>query len=59
LCITAKRAANVRFGSKADIAPCPRHVRFTPESGQAKKSQQNQRLSFAEAAVLQWLYVYR
>jgi hypothetical protein len=25
--------ANVRFGSKADIALGPRHVRFTPESG--------------------------
>jgi hypothetical protein len=25
--------ANVRFGSKADIRACPRHVRFTPESG--------------------------
>ena len=24
--------ANVRFGSKADISPCPRDVRFTPES---------------------------
>ena len=24
---------NVRFGSKADISACPRHVRFTPESG--------------------------
>jgi hypothetical protein len=26
-------AAHVRFGSEADIAPAPRHVRFTPESG--------------------------
>jgi hypothetical protein len=26
-------AAHVRFGSKADIALGPRHVRFTPESG--------------------------
>jgi hypothetical protein len=25
--------ANVRFGSKADIAARPRNVRFTPESG--------------------------
>ena len=25
--------ANVRFGSKADIAGRPRHVRFTPISG--------------------------
>src|SRR5262249_29986589 len=25
--------ADVRFGSKADIASVPRHVRFTPESG--------------------------
>jgi hypothetical protein len=24
---------DVRFGSKADIASSPRHVRFTPESG--------------------------
>ena len=24
---------NVRFGSKADIARCPAHVRFTPKSG--------------------------
>src|SRR5262249_5991090 len=24
---------HVRFGSKADISVCPRHVRFTPESG--------------------------
>ena len=24
---------HVRFGSKADIAACPSHVRFTPESG--------------------------
>jgi len=26
-------AFNVRFGSKADIRPQPRHVRFTPGSG--------------------------
>jgi hypothetical protein len=26
-------SAAVRFGSKADIAKCPCHVRFTPESG--------------------------
>jgi hypothetical protein len=26
-------AAHVRFGSEADIASAPRHVRFTPESG--------------------------
>jgi hypothetical protein len=25
------RAADVRFGSKADIRACPRHVRFTPK----------------------------
>jgi len=25
--------ADVRFGSKADISQCNRHVRFTPESG--------------------------
>src|SRR5262249_13781794 len=25
--------AHVRFGSKAGIGACPRHVRFTPESG--------------------------
>jgi hypothetical protein len=25
--------AHVRFGSKAGIPLCPRHVRFTPESG--------------------------
>src|SRR5262249_31824985 len=24
---------HVRFGSKADIGACPRHVRFTPKSG--------------------------
>jgi hypothetical protein len=24
--------ANVRFGSKADMAPCPRDVRFTPKA---------------------------
>jgi len=24
---------NVRYGSKADISACPRHVCFTPESG--------------------------
>src|SRR6516162_7666866 len=24
---------DVRFGSKADIGACPRHVRFTPKSG--------------------------
>jgi hypothetical protein len=28
--------ANVRFGSKADIALGPRHVRFTPQSGHQK-----------------------
>jgi hypothetical protein len=27
------RAADVRFGSKADISTCSRHVRFTPKSG--------------------------
>src|SRR5262249_6321127 len=27
------RMANVRFGSKADISRCNRHVRFTPKSG--------------------------
>jgi hypothetical protein len=26
-------AAYLRFGSKEDIGACPRHVRFTPESG--------------------------
>ena len=26
-------AANVRFGSKADIASRPRHVRYSPQSG--------------------------
>ena len=26
-------AADLRFGSKADIGACPRHVRFTPKSG--------------------------
>ena len=26
-------AADVRFGSKADIGAGPRHVRFTPNSG--------------------------
>jgi len=29
---------NVRFGSKADIAECLRHVRFTPESGHRRPS---------------------
>jgi hypothetical protein len=24
---------DVLYGSKADIGTCPRHVRFTPESG--------------------------
>jgi hypothetical protein len=24
---------DVRYGSKADISACPRHVRFTPKSG--------------------------
>jgi len=33
LCITANLAADVRFGSKADIAVSPLDVRFTPESG--------------------------
>jgi hypothetical protein len=28
-----QRGWHVCFGSKADIAKCPRHVRFTPESG--------------------------
>ena len=27
------RVIEVRFGSEADILRCPRHVRFTPESG--------------------------
>jgi hypothetical protein len=27
---------NVRFGSKADISLCNRHVRFTPESGHSR-----------------------
>jgi hypothetical protein len=27
-------SADFRFGSKADIALGPRHVRFTPKSGQ-------------------------
>jgi hypothetical protein len=27
------RAADVRFGSKADISACPSNVRFTPKSG--------------------------
>ena len=27
---------NVRFGSLADIAACPRYVRFTPESGHSR-----------------------
>ena len=26
---------DVRFGSKADISQCNRHVRFTPKSGQS------------------------
>jgi hypothetical protein len=30
---TAKLTLNVRFGSKADIALSPGHVRFTPKSG--------------------------
>src|SRR5262249_32522142 len=33
LCITAILAADVRFGSKADIAASPTNVRFTPKSG--------------------------
>jgi hypothetical protein len=33
LCITANLAADVRFGSKADIAASPTNVRFTPKSG--------------------------
>jgi hypothetical protein len=33
-CRTAHgKAANVRFGSKADMTPFKRDVRFTPESG--------------------------
>jgi hypothetical protein len=28
-----QRAADVRFGSKADICTAPAHVRFTPKSG--------------------------
>jgi len=35
-------AANVRFGSKADIAASPKNVRFTPESGHSA-AQQNAR----------------
>jgi hypothetical protein len=31
--VVGSEACNVRFGSKADISACPRHVRFTPESG--------------------------
>ena len=31
-------AANVRFGSKADISPCPRDVRFTPKSGHSTQA---------------------
>jgi len=27
-----KNSLDVRFGSKADISACPRHVRFTPKS---------------------------
>ena len=30
------RAADVRFGSKADITECKTNVRFTPESGHWK-----------------------
>jgi hypothetical protein len=30
--------ADVRFGSKADIVPRPRHVRFTPESGHSLRA---------------------
>jgi 6-phosphogluconolactonase (cycloisomerase 2 family) len=29
----ARDVTHVRFGSKADIALGPRHVRFTPKSG--------------------------
>src|SRR5262249_32383895 len=32
------RVANVRFGSKADIAARPRNVRFTPKSGHGSSS---------------------
>src|SRR5215470_1632006 len=31
--VTARPAADVRFGSKADIGARPINVRFTPESG--------------------------
>jgi hypothetical protein len=30
------KAADVRFGSKADLCSAKRHVRFTPESGHPK-----------------------
>src|SRR6516164_10161809 len=33
VCIAAKAATHVRFGSKADITPSIGYVRFTPESG--------------------------
>src|SRR6516225_3628490 len=31
--VVTSAVGNVRFGSKADISACPRHVRFTPKSG--------------------------
>src|SRR5215469_1044648 len=31
--VVRRSLADVRFGSKADISACPRHVRFTPKSG--------------------------
>jgi hypothetical protein len=32
LCITANSAADVRFGSEADMCGAKAHVRFTPNS---------------------------
>src|SRR5262249_874747 len=34
------RAADVCFGSKADIGACPRDVRFTPESGHCRPDEE-------------------
>src|SRR5215472_19349560 len=40
LCASQQNASpHVRFGSKADIGACPRHVRFTPKSGHREMRQ--------------------
>ena len=42
-------AADVRFGSKADIAARPRNVRFTPESGHRNRPAYHQLRQLGEA----------